>query len=192
VPTYQQCGTTVNPPHSAHAPPLAVASCGSPQTTGTAHMGARSVGSASLTADAGNPATAADEADVGLQAQLTDIRSGNANGNDYAPVPGGPDANLGFRLRLTDLLNGASPPLPATATDLDFLVPLDCIGTASAVTGSTCATSTTANTVMPGMIREGASMVAQVFRVRVHDAGPDQLLGSSDDRLFAQQGVFVP
>lgn len=192
VPSFKQCGTSGNPAHSAHAPPLAVPSCGSPKTTGSAHLGASSVASASLTVDAGNPATAADEADVGLQGQITDVRGGNASGNDYVPVPGGPDANLRFRLRLTDLSNGASPPEPATATDLDFFVPLECTATPSAATGSTCATSTTANTILPGAITEGAAMVADVFRVRVDDAGPDLTLGTSDDRLFAQQGVFVP
>ena len=58
--------------------------------------------------------------------------------------------------------------------------------------GSTCAVTSTADAVMPGVIREGKSMVLQIYGVRIFDAGTNGIRGDSDDKIFAFQGIYVP
>jgi hypothetical protein len=45
---------------------------------------------------------------------------------------------------------------------------------------------------MPGVIQEGKRTVIDVFRARLNDAGVNGVRGDSDDKLFAQQGYYVP
>jgi hypothetical protein len=96
------------------------------------------------------------------------------------------------RLRVSDSLNGPSLSDPATVVDPDFSVPIACVATASSPAGSDCDVATSANAVAPGMVREGKDMVLQAFRVRLNDAGANGTPGDSDDRVFAQQGIYVP
>ena len=79
VPAYQECTA----PDREHGPPLAFPSCASPQqasselTVGTPDANGRaaqSIGFARYTVQPGNPATPADEADVGVQLSITDVR----------------------------------------------------------------------------------------------------------------------
>ena len=44
----------------------------------------------------------------------------------------------------------------------------------------------------PGSVREGREMVLQSFRLRLNDAGANDVRGDGDDRAFAQQGVYIP
>ena len=80
----------------------------------------------------------------------------------------------------------------ATAGDIDLLVPVDCAGTADPTIGATCSVDTTANAVAPGSIEERNDSVIQFFRVRLNDLGANGILGDSDDKLFAQEGAFIP
>ena len=94
VPAFRQCGTGGNPANSAHAPPLATGSCNPPRPGSVlALFGPQAVGSAQLTAVPGDPTTAADEADVGVTASLTDIQA--VGGGDYLPNPSGPRPAVG-------------------------------------------------------------------------------------------------
>jgi plastocyanin len=188
VPVFKPCGSGGN---GSHSPPLAVGSCGPPVTLAVAHVGSQGTGSAQLSVTPGNPNTAADEADVALTASSTDVRDGSATGPDYGPNPRGPDMTLVTRFRITDLSNGTSQTDPATAAEIDFSVPVDC-ATTTGSGGSNCTASTTADAVMPGVIKEGRSMVIQVFRVRLNDSGPDNTRNNADDTLFEQQGIFEP
>ena len=135
--------------------------------------------------------SAADEANVSFTANSTDVRATSITGPDYSPNPSGPDMTLLTKFRITDLSNGGAASDQATATDLDFAVPVDCATTAGAA-GSNCSASTTADAVSPGMIDEGRSTIMQSFRVRLNDSGPDNVRGNGDDRLFEQQGIFAP
>lgn len=191
VPVFRQCGTGGNPANAAHAPPLATGSCDPAVTLGVAHIGAQGTGSAQLDVVPGNPATGANEADVSLAASLSDVRSSSVTGPDYTPNAGGPDVTLLAKLRISDLSNGSQND-PGTASDVDFPVAVDCAGTSDPSVGATCAVNTTANAVMPGVVQEDRQAVFQVFRVRVNDAGANGIPGDSDDKLFAQQGVFIP
>jgi len=119
------------------------------------------------------------------------IRAGSPSGPDYDPNPAGADMTLVTRFRLTDRLNGTTQTLPGSTTDLDFSVPVTCVGTGGS-DGSTCSASTSADATVPNAIREGRGTVAQVFRVRLNDSGPNGTRGDGDDQLFAQQGFFVP
>jgi hypothetical protein len=192
VPVFRQCGTGANPANGEHSAPLSVHSCGTPAATGTAHFGAQGSGSARISALPGDPSTGADESDVSFNINLSDIRGGSPTGADYNPNPSGPDLTLGVRWRLTDNSNGPNSTDAATATDLEFKVPADCIGTSDPTVGSGCGTITSADAVVPGSIQESKGMVIQTFRFRVSDSGPDGVRGNGDDALFAQQGIYVP
>jgi hypothetical protein len=176
---------------SAHGPPFALPSCNPPgYVPGTAaRLGPASVSSATLTALAGNPVTAADEADLALSLNATDVRS--AAGGDYDPSPSGADVTLVAKLRVSDTYNGASLEDPATVDDLEFRVPASCASSAGPQ-GSICSVNTSADAVTPSSIREGKSTALQVFRVRVNDSGTNGVRGDGDDRVFAQQGIYIP
>lgn len=197
VPAFRQCGTGGNPVNSAHAPPLGTGSCNPPRPGSViALFGPQAVGSAQLTAVPGDPTTAADEADVGVTANLTDIQA--VGGGDYVPNASGPDLELVARLRTTDAASCTPGPCSglfteaATSQDLDFAVPVDCAATPDPTTGSACAVNTTADTIDPGMIGEGRETILQSFRLRVDDAGANGVPGDSDDRIFSTQGIFAP
>jgi TolB protein len=191
VPTFRPCGTGTNPTNGQHSPPLGTQSC-LPPTPGSnvARVGSTSTGTASFTVVPGDSdATNGDQADVTLTASLSDIKT--TAGADYVPNPSGPDLTEITRLRLTDKANnygGAS----GTATEHDFRVPLDCAATSDPSTGSTCSTSTSADSLLPGFVTEQRQTVAQAFRVRVDDAGANGTTGDSDDRIFATQGIYIP
>ena len=179
---------------SAHGAPLALPSCDPPSfVPGTvAHIGPAGAGSSQLTALPGDLSTAANDADVAFGATLTDVRSGGAGGPDYDPSANGGDLAMVTKWQITDLYNGATLGDPATAADFDFPVPVQCAATADQSIGAACDVSTTANALVPGAIREATRAVIQVFRLRVNDAGSNGVLGDSDDRAFAQQGIYVP
>jgi hypothetical protein len=177
-----------------HAAPYAVTSCDPPTPVpGTsAYFGSDSVGSATITPIAGDPITAADEADIGVSVSLTDIRF-VLDGSDYFP-----NLKLLVRLRITDKGN-CSPPgcgapfyRPGTTSDVNLAVPFGCAATADPAIGATCSTNTTADSVTPGSVVESRQSVIDAFRVRVNDAGTNGLPGDADDKEFAQQGIFVP
>jgi hypothetical protein len=191
VPTFRPCGTGANPTDGQHSPPLGTQAC-LPPTPGSnvARVGSTSVGTASFTVVPGDSdATNGDQANVTLAASLTDVKT--PAGADYVPNASGPDLTEITRLRLTDKANnygGAS----GTATEYDFRVPLDCAATSDPSLGSTCSTSTSADSLLPGFVTEQRQTVVQAFRVRVDDAGANGTTGDSDDRIFATQGIYVP
>jgi hypothetical protein len=118
-------------------------------------------------------------------------RPGHRRG-DYDPASGA-DLTQVARLRLTDQANGYGG-VPATVADVDFPVPIDCAPTADASIGSTCTATTTADTLMPGLIREQRQAVVQIFRVRVYDSGRNGTRenGTGDDKELAHGGIFTP
>lgn len=198
VPTFKPCLPS-SPPNSSHSSPLSVDSCSPEPTAAVARVGIQSVGnSATLGVIYGNSATTANEADVGFKMEITDVRAGSPTGADYNPGGAGADLTMVARIRTTDLNNCTPAPCSgpynqaATATDVDILVPINCTPTADTATGSTCFVNTTANTLMPNYIREGKQAIVQAFRVRINDAGANNLRGDADDTLFLQGGYFVP
>jgi hypothetical protein len=177
--------------NSTHGAPLALGSCNPPAYgPGTAaRLGRQSAASATLTAVPGDLTTAADEADLAIQLSATDVQS--ILGGDYAPSAG-TDVTLVERLRLSDAFNGPAQNDAGTTNDFDFPVGANCATTPDPAVGSTCSVSTSADAVTPGSIREGREMVLQSFRLRLNDAGANNVRGDGDDRAFAQQGVYIP
>jgi TolB protein len=191
VPAFQPCATNGNPLNAEHAPPLGVHSCSPPKPgSAVALVGPASAASAQLTVTPGDTdPTNGNQADVGITANLSDIQA--TAGGDYNPNASGADLTALTRLRLTDMANGYGG-LPATASEFDFKVPIDCSDTRKHTLGATCAASTTANALIPGFVGEQRQTVVQAFRVRIDDSGPNGIRGDSDDGIFATQGVYIP
>lgn len=181
-----------------HGPPLAHPSCASPAlvsghlTVGTPDANGASPNSSGfvkVTAihetpplDPGN----GDQNDVGYEVTLTDVR--NAAGlTDYTG-----ELEVQAPLRITDRDNSYSGNAPATVTDtaIDFDVP--CAATANPNTGATCAVSTTAEALLPGLLTERKRTVWELGRVRVLDGGADGDPDTGPNTLFAVQGLFIP
>jgi hypothetical protein len=199
VPTFLQCGTGANPANGQHSPPLSQRAC-LPAKPGSnvALFGPQSVGNAQLTVVPGNPDTTADEADVAIALNLTDIQN-LSGGGDYNPNPTGTDLTMTARLRLTDLANcspsGCSGPYQrtaATSADNDFPVAIDCVSTPDPSVGSSCVLNTSIDAVQPGAIVENRQTVTQIFRLRLNDSGVDTVRGTADDRIFSTQGFYIP
>jgi sugar lactone lactonase YvrE len=193
VPAYADCLS----PNRQHAGPLGFGSCSPPaQTSGFATAGtpdangaaANMVGSVRLRVVNGDSSTAGDEADVQLAVDVTDVR----NPADLADYTG--ELGLSVPLRVTDHLSGLAGNGPATGTDTGLTAAVGCAATpADSSIGSTCSLATTLDTLVPGIVAEGARSVWELGQVSVTDGGPD---GDADtpagNTVFAHQGVFVP
>jgi Tol biopolymer transport system component len=190
-----QCSARGGTP-GQHTAPFAVGSCDPPApVAGTsAWFGADGTGRVIFSQPTqGNPTTPADEADYAVSANLSDIRLASLEGADYTP-----DLRLLVLLRVSDKNNcapsGCSGPFnrPGTAADVTLTAPIDCTSTADPAIGSNCAANTSADALTPGAVVEARQTVINVFRVRVNDAGFDGFSGNADDKLFAQQGTYIP
>lgn len=191
VPAYAECTA----PNRTHGPGLAFPSCnppaqgspnltvGSPDANGKA---ASSAGSVKLEAIPGMGSTSADEADVRFTISVTDVRR-RADLTDYTG-----QLQLDTSLRVTDRLNGTAPVDTGTVADMPFPVTVPCNATADVNTGAICAVTTTADSVVPGAVREVKRTMWQLGRVALLDGGPDALAATPDNSVFATQGVFVP
>ena len=197
VPAYQGC--TV--PNRQHGPPLDGGSCnppaqtspnltvGSPDANGAA---ANSTMSARYGVLVGIPATPADEADVAINVDATDIRSSG----DLSDYTGELQAQV--TLRITDRNNSPLPPIfpddqPGTVQDTPLSVTVPCTATPSTTIGSSCSVATSADTLVPGTVTEGDRAVWGFDRVRLLDGGVDgDAETAPDNMVFATQGVFVP
>jgi len=202
VPAYTEC----TQPNATHGAPLAFGSCGPPArpssalTQGTPDANGyapNSSGFLTLTAIPGNSLTSADEADVRVDAKLTDVRCtastvlgcGNGPGSDYT---GELIGQIDLQITLNDhqqLQPDISVGGPKTGEAL-FPFGMPCAATSAPDRGSECSISTTVDTLFPGnpqAIGEGHRTIWAVEDVRIYD-------GTDDDvgLLFAKPGVFVP
>ena len=179
VPAYTPCTA----PNRQHGPPLAFQSCNPPDeespelTVGTGMSGFvryQSIG--------GNTATPADEADIGVRVQITDVREQGTLADYTGEVLGR------ATVRLTDRGSGG----PATTIDTFFPLPTQCTATAAADVGSTCSLNTTLDALIPDAISEGQRTVMQLSQVEVLDGGADGDSATQPNTVFLRQGVFVP
>jgi WD40 repeat protein len=183
VPAYKPCTS----PNREHGGPLVVASCNPPaQESAVATVGtldangnpAKSLGFADIRVKVGNPATPADEADLNLRVQISDVRKVDLS--DYT-------GELQARplLRITDKLNSPSPGGPGAATtqDVPFPFAVPCAPTGDTTIGSLCDVVTSADAVLPGTVIEERRSNWQLQRFDVYD---------DSATLFATQGIFVP
>jgi glucose/arabinose dehydrogenase len=192
VPAYTACTA----PNRTHGPPLAYGACNPPAptsqqlTVGTPDANGQPVafvGSVRVAAHVGDPGTPVDEADARIFVNAGDVRLRTGLG-DYTG-----ELALRLPLRITDRDNGGTPTSDhGTVQDLVFGVPVQCTATPSSPAGSDCATTTTADAVMPGAVREGERAIWALDRLQVNDGGPDGVAATTPNTLFAVQGFFVP
>jgi hypothetical protein len=201
VVAYPECRPSgVIDPNSQHGAPLAYPSCSPPVSWGEFNDGAtvgtpdanglaaQAVGFVEATVVPGDSSTPSDEADVRLTVQQSDVWSrGFSPTEEYAG-----DLLVKLPLRITDRYSSGGADASATVADAHFEVPVPCAPTASSA-GSACAVATTADTLVPGTVREGKRSIWQLGRIEVYDGGLDDTLATRDDNiLFATQGLFMP
>jgi WD40-like Beta Propeller Repeat len=189
---YEPCTT----PNRTHGPPLDSPSCNPPQrlshlTVGTFDANgeaANAVGSVRLAWVGELPIDPdnGDQGDVKMEVKITDVRN-TFDLSDYAG-----DVGVSATRRITDRNNTPAPGAATVQDDLfSFSVP--CSPTSEKTVGSTCVLSTTADTLVPGTVKERERAVWQLDRISVHDGGPDaDPQTSPGNRLFMTQGIFVP
>ena len=192
VPAYTACTTS----NRVHGPALAQPSCNPPVqtsdhlTVGTFDANARasnSSGFVRLATRAGTSSNPADDADVVMRMNVTDVR----RKSDLADYAGELEANL--TVRLTDRMHGSGLTDLGTAVDLSFPFKTTCATTpADSNSGSTCDVATTADAVIPGAITEGKRAIWQLKDVEVYDGGADGDVDTDPNTLFMRQGVFIP
>jgi hypothetical protein len=193
VPAYEACTS----PNSTHVAPLDQGSCSPPVrvsdllTTSTVGQGK---GYVRLDSVPGNPSTPADEADVALDAQISDVRSASDQ-SDYTGT-----IILSLSTRTTDRWSGFGG-VAATTSDSRFEVPLSCVATEVTPKGSDCGVNSSFDALLPGAVREGKRTILATKSVSLLDAGPDGAIASSgcpptcgtgDEDLYMQQGTFAP
>lgn len=207
-------------PNSTHGPPLGAPSCTpanearaqSPNiTTGKAPAGPYK-GTSSFVIDvtctnAQTPPCPApgDQEDVKLTATATDIRckAGMADATKCGNENGAPAGKVGddyigqvqgdATIRITDTLNGGPGfTTHGTVVDLPFPVTGQCSNTADATIGGTCSTNTSADQVVPNVVKENKQANIEIGQVHVNDGGPDGVVSSANNSLFAVQGIFIP
>jgi len=200
--------TACTAPNRTHGPPLAFPSCnppvatspnltiGSPDANGAA---ANAVAFTKLSVKVGL-AGPPDDSDVIITANSTDIRCkagvtacGTANTADGPDYTGELQGNA--TIRISDHWNAVAPgggPDAATVIDIPFPVGATCAATADPAIGGTCAISTSANTVVPGSVKDAKRAIVEVGQITITDGGPDGLNGTSPNSLFGVQGIFIP
>ena len=191
VPAFAACTA----PNRTHGAPLVFPSCNPPAqesghlTVGTPDANGRtanSVGSVRFAVSPGDPSTSADEADVTLSFNLTDVRTAG----DLSDYTGELEASA--VVRITDRDNGPGSGA-GTVTDFPYTFTVACAPTTDTAVGSTCSAATTADALVPGTIKEGQRSIWQFGQVEVLDGGADGLASTdSGNSPFARQGIFVP
>jgi hypothetical protein len=198
LPSFKACGT----PNRTHGAPLAFPSCnppvqsssyltvGAPDANGA---GANSVGSILLRVKATSPE------DILINATITDVRcqAGTSASVCTSPNAGdGPDYSGEIQgiatSRVSDHYNG--PGLNEAATVIDAPVPVNgtCANTTSTTVGGTCSVATTANTVVPGLVKDTQRAVIEFSQLQINDGGADGMVSTADNTLFEVQGIFTP
>jgi hypothetical protein len=191
VPAYRECIS----PDRTHGPPLAFGSCSSPAgtssflTIGTPDANGAANNSRGFVAYGvrrGDPATLANEADVSIRVELSDVRW-KSDMSDYQG-----QLQLRGAIRLTDQLNGPIRNESATVVDTELPASIQCTGTSDLAVGGNCSLATTVNAIVPGAVVEGKRAMWQLGEAQVDDGGASGSAGGSDAALFETQGLFVP
>jgi len=198
VPSFKACAT----PNRTHGTPLAFPSCnppvqtsnfltiGSPDANGA---GANSNGFILLRVKATSPE------DVLINSTITDVRCKagtsatvctSANAGDGPDYSGEVQGNA--QIRISDHYNGPGLNEAATVVDIPFPVNGSCANTTATTVGGTCTVATTANTVVPGSVKDTQRGVVEIQQLQVSDGGADGLVSTADNTLFEVQGIFIP
>jgi hypothetical protein len=136
----------------------------------------------------GNSSTPANEADVNVGIDLSDVRK-RSDLSDYAGELGAVTT-----VRITDKFNSGpgGDSDPATVSDLPFPITVPCSATTDTTIGGACSVHTSFNSILPGTAIENNRANWQVGEFQVFDGGSDGLASTSPNTLFARQGIFIP
>ena len=200
VPAYQQCSA----PTHVHGPPLGFASCnppvqrsayltvGTPDANGSA---ANSIGFVRHAVVAGDPGPPEDS-DDSITFSITDVRCRIAistcvsgSQSDYTG-----ELEVTTDMRITDRNNATAPgggSEAATVIDSTLAFAAPCVATAGTA-GATCALSTSANAISPGLVLDTKRTLIELSQLQVHDGGVDGVVATEPNAVFAVQGIFVP
>jgi hypothetical protein len=127
-----------------------------------------------------------EQADVAINASANDVLK-RSDGSDYTG-----QLELRLPLRITDAYNGASEAMPATVKDTNLSIAMPCAAT-DGPEGSSCAVTSSANAVMPGLVREEKRAAWQLGQVAFYDGGPDGVATTTTgNTAFMRQAIFVP
>ncbi len=211
VPAYEECTS----PNRTHGPPLAFPSCNPPVqtskflTVGTADSNgadAKSVGHFTFKVrPQGSP-------NIVIGASISDVRCrpgaspcGSANAADGPDYTG--ELQVDSTIRISDHFNAVDPGGgndPATVVDIGNPVNLTCASTADTSIGSSCniqsgplepagpAGSIPCPPSGCSSVRNGDRTVVGITQIKVFDGGADGFMGTTDNTLFMEQGVFIP
>jgi Tol biopolymer transport system component len=189
VPTMKQC--TTSSANTKHDSPLFQPSCVPATlnsqwlTVGTLdanNQPAKFTGSLRMDLVAGPPS------DVRFATSTKDIRKQS----DLSDYSGQLQVNL--TLRITDKRNapGTGYVESGTVSDQNFAFTVPCAVTSDTTVGSSCGVTTTANTLMPGLVATGKRAVFDVRDVRVDDGGSDGVVSTGPNTVFLDHGIFIP
>ena len=118
---------------------------------------------------------------------------GAANAADGADYTGALQGNA--TIRITDHFNAVAAgggTDPATVVDIPYPIAAACAATASTAIGGTCTANTSANAAVPGRSRTVSVPIVEVGQIQITDGGPDGVVGTTPNTLFAVQGIFIP
>ncbi len=106
---------------------------------------------------------------------------------------------LSLALRVTDRASGFGG-VSATVSDAKLQAPLACTPSPDATLGATCTTTTSADALIPGYVREQKRTVVSSFSATLDDPGPNgsgygpscpPTCGDGDEAPYLEQGVFI-
>jgi hypothetical protein len=204
VPAYKLCGPGGTTPNRTHGGPLVFPSCSPPvQASGSLTIGspdangagANSIGTILLRVKTSSPE------DVLINSAISDVRCRpgvSATVCSSANTAGGPDYSGELQgnamIRISDHYNGPGLNEAATVVDIPFPVNGTCANTSTnAAVGGTCITATTANTVVPGSVKDTQRGVVEIQQLQINDGGTDGLVATTTgNTLFEVQGIFIP
>jgi len=169
----------------AHGAPLVTPSCNPPVqssnylTVGTLDangVAPNFVGRLRLDVKNGNANTPANEADIAILFDTSDIRK-KSDLSDYTG-----ELSAGFDFQLTDRSNGTSQNEPGTALAMPFSMSAPCAATSSTTTGSTCSVNTIMNALIPNAVIENKRAIWQLSNIEVTSVSrqPERLSDASE------------
>jgi hypothetical protein len=136
----------------------------------------------------GNPSTPPNEADVRLAVSQTDVRANLVAGRpDYTG-----ELLAELPLRVTDMFSSDGPGGAATVMDFRLHAVVPCADNGDPNDGGVCNTTTTANALASGAVRESRRAIWELGQVRVFDGGADGVALTEPNAQFLKQGIFVP
>ena len=141
-----------------------------------------------LSAIVGSPATPADEADLKLEVEITDVRRSD-NLQDYS---GALLLDSSLRIVDRDTRGLEVRTTHGTMSELRFTYPIACTPTADTTVGATARLNTTVDASGGSFVKEGRRSMWQLGEQRIYDGGPDGDIDTEGNTLFAVPGVFDP